>query len=552
MTIQICFYKRYLFTAITALTFSCFMFIPTVFSAETVRISVDSNGVEGDGTSGAPSLSSDGRYVAFASFASNLVSGDTNNLADIFVHDHLTGETTRVSMNSAGLQATQNFLPDQFARNGSANPTISADGRYIAFNSYADNLVSNDTNDSTDVFVHDRLTRKTTRVSVDSFGKESIDLIFSGGDWQTAPPSISADGRYVGFVYRAKLVKEDDTSAADIYFHDRQTGETRLVSVNSIGIAGNNDSDFPVLSADGRYIAFQSSASNLVSGDTNSKDDIFIYDRQTRMTTRASLNSSGIQGNGHSRHPTISTDGRYVAFESEANNLVTNDTDNQGDVFVHDRQTGNTVLVSVSSSGWHGVRSTEYGAMFPSICADGRYVAFSSTTPFTYDTNGGEDVFVHDLVSGTTYIASVDSAGNPSNKYPSTSSAELEYKLQDVWYRKTSISADCNHVGFALRASDLVPNDTNSRVDAFVNSKDNTQPPSDCLFSWAEGNYPALFAPSGALTTIWSIYTYRYYSVTNAYLGLSSTDNDVYYMGADGILQDEGPLSYWLPKSGCQ
>jgi cold shock CspA family protein len=197
--------------------------------------------------------------VAFASDAGNLVPGDTNGKTDIFLHDLLTHETTRISVNSAGVQGN----------NHSYKPSISADGRYIAFGSWSSNLVSGDTNGWWDVFVHDRQTGKTTRVSVSS----------SGGQ-------------------------------------------------------GNNSSGSPSISADGRYVAFSSGATNLVSGDTNGKNDIFVHDRVTRQTVRVNYTPSLNQGNDHSYEPFISPGGPYIVFESIATNLVAGDTNIKRDIFV--------------------------------------------------------------------------------------------------------------------------------------------------------------------------------------------------------------------------
>ena len=182
------------------------------------RVSVDSIGAEADSNSYYPSISSDGRYVAFESGASNLVAGDTNGDSDIFVHDRTTGNTTRVSVDSAGAEADSE----------SYSPSISGDGRYVAFYSYASNLVAGDTNGQVDIFVHDRTTNTTTRVSVDSIGAE--------GDSESVFPSISSDGGYVAFYSRASnLVAGDTNGDSDIFVHERTTNTTTRVSVDSSG-----------------------------------------------------------------------------------------------------------------------------------------------------------------------------------------------------------------------------------------------------------------------------------------------------------------------------
>ena len=237
-------------------------------------VSVDSSGVQGNRDSEYPSISADGRYIAFESEADNLVAGDTNGYSDIFVRDHNTGITTRVSVSSSGGQGS----------NASTSPSISGDGRYVAFVSRASNLVAGDTNGNSDIFVHDRNTGITTRVNVNSSGGQAIGVSYS--------PSISADGRYVAFYSIASnLVSGDTNGQMDIFVHDRDTGITTCVSVDSGGVLGNGSSYDPFISADGRYVVFDSSASNLVSGDTNGVSDIFVHDRNSGITTRASVDS---------------------------------------------------------------------------------------------------------------------------------------------------------------------------------------------------------------------------------------------------------------------
>jgi archaellum component FlaF (FlaF/FlaG flagellin family) len=344
----------------------------------TSRVSVASDGTQGNHVSWFPSVSADGRYVAFESNADNLVPSDTNNFEDIFVHDRQTGQTSRISVASDGTQG-----------NGySAIPAISADGRYVAFSSNADNLVSGDTNGVRDVFVHDRQTGQTSRVSVASDGTQV-------NNHADSPVAISADGRYVTFESRADNLVPDDTNGfQDVFVHDRQTGQTSRVSVASDGTQGNGLSSGASISSDGSYVAFFSNATNLVPGDTNNDADVFVHDRQTGQTSRVSVTSSGIQGNSGSYWPFISADGRYVAFDSAANNLVPGDTNNIQDMFVHDRQTGQISRVSVASDGTQA-NDRSYA---PSVSADGRYVAFvaEASNLVPGDTNGFPDVFVHD------------------------------------------------------------------------------------------------------------------------------------------------------------
>jgi len=362
----------------------------------TTRVSVNSDAVEGNSLSEGPSISPSGRFVAFQSRASNLVPGDTNGVGDVFVHDRRTGLTTRVSVNSVGDEGDL----------GSFAPSISGNGRYVAFSSDASNLVPGDTNGISDVFVHDRNTGLTTRISVDSAGEEATNETFFG----SSSPSISDSGRFVAFSsFAGNLVLGDTNGTSDIFVHNRKTGVTTRVSVDSAGEESNSDSVSPSISASGRFVAFRSFASNLVPGDTNGVSDIFVHDRKTGVTTRVSVDSAGEESNGICDAPSISGDGRYVAFQSDATNLVPGDTNGTFDIFVHDRKTGLTTRVSRDSAG-----EPPNGPSFtPSISANGRFVAFWSfaTNLVPGDTNGVSDIFVYDRKTGITTRASVDSSG---------------------------------------------------------------------------------------------------------------------------------------------
>ena len=353
------------------------IFVRDQATGVTTRVSVASDGTQANGDSDKPALSADGRYVVFQSRASNLVAGDTNDLSDVFVHDRVTGQTTRVSVASDGSQGN----------NSSLNPSISADGRYVAFASDAGNLVAGDTNGVRDVFVRDRVANTTTRVSVATGGAQGND--------NSVTPAISANGRSVVFVsWATNLVTGDTNGYRDIFVHDLTTGVTSRVSLALGGGEPNGDSYAPAISGDGSIVAFASRATNLVAGDTNHLDDVFVRDLGTGVTTRVSVASGGGQANCPSDSPAISADGRLVAFTSLANNLVAGDTNGAVDVFVHERATGVTTRVSVASDGLQG-NNDSYS---PSLSADGRLVAFTSLASNLVpgDTNNTNDVFVRD------------------------------------------------------------------------------------------------------------------------------------------------------------
>jgi len=408
------------------------------------RVSVDSAGNEASAFSNRPSISADGRFVAFASAASELVPGDTNNNGDIFVRDLSTNTTTLVSVSSSGDRGNSN----------SFFPSISGDGRFVVFYSDATNLVPGDTNNQRDIFVRDLSTNTTTLVSVSSNGDRgngsSSANFFSG-------PSISANGRFVAFASEASnLVPGDTNNAPDIFVRDLSTNTTTSVSVSSSGDRGNRSSYSPSISAEGRFVTFSSAATNLVSGDTNADNDIFVRDLLTNTTTLVSVSSNGARANGFSSLPSISANGRFVLFESDASNLVPGDTSNSNDIFVRDLSTNTTTLVSVSSSGERG----NFPSQFSSISADGRFVAFGSDARNLVpgDTNNTTDVFVRDLLTNTTSGVSASSSGAQANNVSST----------------PSISADGRFVAFVSEASNLVPGDTNRVQDVFVADTRNT------------------------------------------------------------------------------
>lgn len=429
-------------------TSACSMFLVVIpFSTAsilhaqaTTRVSVDSSGAQGDGGSYSLwlAISSDGRFVAFASDSTNLVPGDTNAQYDVFVRDRLAGTTERVSVDSSGAEANGGSGDDGLA--------ISGDGRFVAFTSRAGNLVPSDTNGFMDVFVRDRLNATTELVSVDSGGVQGDDISHN--------PSISADGRFVVFTSPAtNLVAGDTNGWTDVFVHDRSTGTTERVNVDSAGNQANRWSDRASITADGRFVAFESFANNLILNDTNTANDVFVRDRQGATTSRVSVDSAGKQALSYSYLPTISADGRFVAFASHAANLVSGDTNKSEDEFVHDCQTGTTERVSVDSSGAQGNRDSGYGSL-ASVSQDGRYVAFVSvaTNLVTGDTNAFDDVFVRDRQLGLTRRVSVDSSGAQANDF--SESAVL--------------AADGRFVAFHSLASNLVANDT-SGIDTFVN-----------------------------------------------------------------------------------
>jgi hypothetical protein len=396
------------------------------------RISVDSAGNQGNKFSLSPSISADGRFVAFSSDATNLVPGDTNNSTDIFLRDLSANTTTCISVDSAGNPG-----------NGrSFSHSISANGKFVAFLSSATNLVPGDTNNRTDIFLRDLSTNTTTCISFDSAG--NLGNSFSNS------PSISADGRFVAFASNAtNLVPGQDTkfNGTNIFLRDLSTNTTTRISADLSDNPGGGN--FPSISADGRFVVFQS-FTNLGPGGINKQGDIFRRDLSTNTTTLISADSSGNPGNGNSSFPSISADGRFVAFWSLATNLVPGDTNNSTDIFLRDLSTNTTTLISADSSGNPGNNNSD----LPSISADGRFVAFDSdaTNLVPGITNNSGDIFVRDLSKNTITRVSLSDAGRQGNDYSFSS----------------SISGDGKFVAFSSNSTNLVPEDTNKTTDIFV------------------------------------------------------------------------------------
>lgn len=323
------------------------------------------------------------------------------------------------------------------------NPSISNDGRYITFDS-SDDFTSQTTTFYNDVFVIDRLTRQSKLASVSSSG-----TIANGS---STTPQISGDGRYVVYHSGAEnLVSGDNNLRFDIFVHDLQTGETSRVSINTAGVQGNGDSYSPVISDDGNEIAFYSSASNLQAGDANNNNDVFVRDRQAGQTVQASAASNGDLANAWSAYPAISGNGRLIAFRSDASNLVPDDTNNTYDVFVRDLQTNQTQRVTLA---YDGTQEAINSAVSPgAFSADGRFIVFEAYSRLTSDdTNNFSDIFVRDLQNGQIALVSKTHNGASANQHSF----------------RAAISADGQYITFLSKAWNLVPGDTNQYDDIFV------------------------------------------------------------------------------------
>lgn len=429
-------------------------------------VSRSSDGVQANNWTHRVDISGDGRYAVFSTKANNLVPNDTNSYVDVFRRDRLTGQTIRVNVASDGSQADL----------GAGGPVaISADGRYVAFDSAATNLVPGVSNQFGGVFVHDCQTGQTSLVSRSSSGAE--------GNAMSTTAAISADGRYVAFASSASnLVSGDTNGRDDIFVRDLQAGLTTRASVSSTGAQGNDTSFDLAMSADARYVVFRSAATNLVSGDTNGKIDIFVRDRQTNTTTRISVATGGAQGTGGDcAWTSISSDGRYVVYQSTMTNLVAGDTNGKADVFLHDRQINATTRISVSSAGAQGDRISGT----PRISAEGRYVVYSSgaTNLVPDDTNNVDDIYRFDRQTAQTARLSIRSDGIEPN-------ADC---LAPV------LSSDGRYVAFVANGSNLFASDVNGALaDAVI--RDMNAPPITSADINADGTIDA--ADAAALTAV--------------------------------------------------
>jgi Tol biopolymer transport system component len=382
------------------------------------QISLANDGSQPNGHSFQGLISANGRYVAFMSRATNLVQGDTNGADDVFLRDTCrqapagcAQSTIRVSVASDGSQGNDS----SFA------PHISADGRFVLFSSLASNLSAGDTNAGQDVFLRDTCIgaqasclTSTIRVSVASDGSQGNGPGFVG--------AMSPDGRFIAFSSDASnLVAGDTNGATDIFLRDTCLGvpvgctrTTIRVSVADNGVQANSASMAGGFSTDGRFVAFSSTATNLVTSATNGQFQIFVRDTCTQgppgcqpLTVHASVADNGVQGNNMNWLPVLSVDGRFVGFISRADNLVVGDTNGQADAFWRDTCLGaagctsSTARVSVATDGSQGTGIVSLSNDSSWISADGRYVAFSTTSSF-----GGPDTLSTTLVRDTCANAS--------------------------------------------------------------------------------------------------------------------------------------------------
>lgn len=415
---------------------ACLLCVSAVQAQSTSAASVAPGGQFGNGRSwlspSGPAISPDGRWVVFHSDASNLAATDASGATDVFVRDLSTNATERISVGGAGGES-----------NGSSmNGSITANGRYVAFQSEATNLAVGDFNVSSDIFLRDRLTGLTTIVSVSTGG--------AIGNGPSFNPVISADGFFIVYASSAtNLVPNDTNQRIDVFLRNLNTGQTRLVT-NVTGGA-NGDSDQPTISSDGQFIAFRSTATNLVANDTLGFADIFVRDMSGTTFELVSQTTAGAHANGASDLPSISADGSRIVFASQAANLAPSGAP-AVNVLLRDRSAGTTTLLN---SGPAGVSNSP--ATRPRISGNGQYVSFlSQSTNLTPGHSGiVTDLFALQLVSGVIQRASVPTTPEPSE--PSSNVAE-----------NGGISDNGRFLSFSTPANNMTSGDSGSLEDVFV------------------------------------------------------------------------------------
>ena len=432
------------------------IFVRDLQTGQTKMVSINMTGTPSTQSSPFGLISDNGRFVVFTGFANNIVSNDTNSSEDVFIRDMELGVTKLVSLNVAGTASG--------ALGGSSLIDMTPDARFIVFSSQAKDLTSlpDGNNLGSDIYVRDVVNNITKLVSINLAGSASGNGTSFGG-------KISADGRYMVFTSDSSDLVGHDTAARDVFIRDLQTNTTKRVSTNASGTTnGNGDSGGGIIDKGGRFVVFWTRATDLSTlPDTNNLAEVFIYDIQADSKKLITVNSAGTATGGgfppfsgffdHGVELSISADGRFVAFMSQQSGLVANDTNgNADDIFLYNIATQTKSLVSVNLAGTSGI----FGSSFkPAISDDGRFVAFESlandlvSTPD--ETNGfTTDVFLRDVVKGETYLASVNSAGTRTGN---------GFSFQPV------MTSDGKRLVFFSRASDLITNDLNSFLeDVFV------------------------------------------------------------------------------------
>jgi Tol biopolymer transport system component len=525
------------------------VFLRDTIAGMTFLVSVAANGASaGNGASRNPQMTPDGRWIVFESVASNLVTDDINNGSDVFLRDVQGNATVVVSVSATN---------DQAAAGASFSPSISADGNRIAFVSTATELVTDRANPLGDVYVRDLATRTTVSASV------GLNNVFAG-NFQCFAPVISSNGSYVAFkatgdgqtvlarfAFESGLTEIVSTNVIDrtapelsangrfvayesetnAFVWDGELLTNILVNVNKDGTGpANGRSQRPTLSSDGTTVAFLSDASNLVDAASSTPwAQVYVRDIANGVTRLASVTRDGTSADCYgANNPRISPDSRQVAFETRDGNLVTNDLNQDYDVFVRDFTIGETRLVSSRAAG--AVSTTEAGGIPPRrdcVSAEGRFIVFASTSGAVSGTQTSKvsQVFVRDVLRGTNILASVAPDGRPGN---ATSFLPI-------------ISANGSTVAFVSAASNLVAGDTNNATDVFV--RDLLSGTTYRGSTWAPS---AAYLPPSSLSISDNGRSIAYMSGSRPYLRIDGTETNVALPGYPGYGVRISPDGRWV------
>jgi hypothetical protein len=417
--------------------------VPTAGYAQatsTTLVSVSTSGGDSNATNTRANVSGDGTYVVWTSQATDLVAGVTDGLWNIFEQDVATGATKLVSVSDTGGEP-----------NGNSNfPDVDTTGQYVVYSSNASNIVPGVTGTELNVYEYDTATGTTSLVS---------EAVSGGpGHGSSTRPTVSTGGTYVGFQSSARNLVSNDTSTGNqIYVRDMATNTTVLASVSDSGVPANGPCERPVLSADGQHIAFVSTATNLVSVNTEGKRNVFERAVGTDTTYLVSMGMDGTAANGYSSREAISSDGEYVAFDSVASNLVPDDTNDVMDVFRMDVLTDTMVRVSVDYQGDQLIGTSDR----PSISGDGSIVAFASNDRNVTDVKvTTRNVYARNISTGTNYLVSSAMGGGPGG-------CSSVVSAKGCLATRPAVSDDGNEVIFVATFTDLTSNATTGESEVF-------------------------------------------------------------------------------------
>jgi Tol biopolymer transport system component len=423
--------------------------LPTTFTSLAPPLKVNyasrtAEGWDGYGVSTLGSVSADGRYVAFVSTGTNMVPGDVNNVADVFLRDRVTDTLRRVSETAAGVGANA----------ASLTPVISADGRTVVFASGAQNLHPDDTSAVRDIYAWDRETGAIEWVSRPATGP---------GTALCEAPSVSADGNWIAFQTSGALLPEDTNGGTDIYVYDRKNQSLQIASLTPAGQVAASQSTSAAISGNGRYVAFTSAATDLVEGAQNGMLNIYVRDLSKGTTERVSANALGEPAELPVLRPRISHDGRFVAFQTASRNLGPTVEASVPQVYVRDRVEGGIRLASKDATG----AGVNLAATLESISGDGRWVVFRTTSRQLPPAEGPSlsHLYAFDRLADDVVALSYNDAGDPLSRIPSF------LGVTDNGVVDASISQDGRHVTITSASFALSPSDGNMNTDVFVSDR---------------------------------------------------------------------------------